>query len=152
MQRAVRFFSKSTESCTTTRPDQHRYIQYPNTSFFFENATNKISFTLVVDDFGIKYFDADLLHILELKKKISIEFSGQKYVGIRLVWDYADNTVTLGMPTTVPDVVARFLLKGLHNKADSPGIYVSLNNMSPDMSTTVDELPPATVAEKSFIM
>ena len=135
---------------------QHGYIQDPNIPSLFENATNNVSFTLVVDDFGIKYTSAaalqDLVRILELKYKISIDISGQKYVGIRLAWDYAANTVTMDMPTTVPDAVARFLPKGPRRKAKSPGIYIPPNYMSPDMGATVDESPPVTPAEKLFIM
>ena len=135
---------------------QHGYIQDPNIPSFFENSLNKVSFTLVVDDFGVKYTGVenlqDLIRVLELRYIIKVDTSGQKYVGIRLAWDYLANTVTLDMPTTVPDAIARFLPKGPRKKARSPGIYIPPNYMSPDMGATVDESPPATTAEKSFIM
>jgi hypothetical protein len=135
---------------------QHGYIQDPNIPSFFENAINQVSFTLVVDDFGIKYTGADtlkdLIRVLELRYIIKVDMSGKKYVGIRLDWDYVANTVTLDMPTTVPDAIARFLPDGPRKKTRTPGIYVPPNYLSPDMSATVDESPPATAAEKSFIM
>jgi hypothetical protein len=62
------------------------------------------------------------------------------------------NTVTLDMPTTVPDAVARFLPKVPRKKAKFPGIYIPPNYKAPDMGATVDESPPATSAEKLFIM
>jgi hypothetical protein len=34
---------------------QHRYYQCANTSSLFHHTTKNIAFTLVVDDFGLKY-------------------------------------------------------------------------------------------------
>ena len=60
---------------------QHGYIQDPNIPSFFENAINQVSFTLVVDDFGIKYTGADtlknLIRILELRYIIKVDMSGE---------------------------------------------------------------------------
>ena len=66
---------------------QHGYIQDPNIPSFFENSINKVSFTLVVDDFGVKYTGVenlqDLIRVLELRYIIKVDMSGKKYVGIR---------------------------------------------------------------------
>ena len=135
---------------------QHGYIQEPNIPSLFINSKNNVSFSLVVDDFGIKYNDnagiKDLIRVLKLKYDIQIDMTGKKYIGLRLEWDYEANTLTIDMPTTVPDAIARFLPMGPRKKAKSPGIYIPPNYLSPDMRATVDESPPATAAEKIFIM
>ena len=50
-------------------------------------------FTLVVDDFGIRYTNKDdvdtLLSALQAcKYKFSIDWNGTQYVGLTLEWDY----------------------------------------------------------------
>ena len=129
----------------------HGYIQDPNIPCLFTHSTNRVSFTLVVDDFGIKYTGKasldDLIRVLELKYVITVDLTGQKYVGIRLAWDYNANTVTLDMPTTIPDAIARFLPNGPRKKAKSPGIYVPPNYMAPDMGATVDDSPFPSLGE-----
>jgi hypothetical protein len=64
----------------------HGYNQDPNIPCLFTHSTNRVSFTLVVDDFGIKYTGKasldDLIRVLELKYVITVDLTGQKYVGI----------------------------------------------------------------------
>jgi endonuclease I len=61
-----------------------------------------ILFSLVVDDFGIKYVGkqhADhLIQAIEQHYKSSKDWEGQLYCGITLKWDYQCHTVDLSMP------------------------------------------------------
>ena len=49
-------------------------------------------FTLVVDDFGIKYVhqeDVDhLISIMRKKYKFKVDFDAKQYIGIHLNWNY----------------------------------------------------------------
>jgi len=51
-----------------------------------------VQFTLVVDDFGVKYAGKE--HVLHLKQtlkenyKVTLEWDGRQYIGITLDWDY----------------------------------------------------------------
>ena len=58
----------------------------------FKHETRDISFTLVVDDFGIKWKkkeDLDhLLNSLEKKYAMKVDMDAKQYVGIDLQWDY----------------------------------------------------------------
>ncbi len=51
-----------------------------------------VQFTLVVDDFGVKYVGKE--HVLHLKQtlkenyKVTLEWDGRQYIGITLDWDY----------------------------------------------------------------
>ena len=61
-----------------------------------------ISFTLWVDDFGIKYIDKahveELLTLLGLHYKMKVDWNGTFYLGITLAWNYTARTVDLSMP------------------------------------------------------
>jgi len=61
-----------------------------------------IAFTLVVDDFGVKYVGkkhADhLVNVLKQNHKISEDRTGSLYCGITLKWDYTQRTLDISMP------------------------------------------------------
>jgi len=105
----------------------HGYMQAPNTPCLFKHLTNSVAFTLVVDDFGIKYThqeDAD--HLLETLRKLYVmtedRASTQKYVGITIDHDRSAATITLSMPGYVEKALKRFG-KAEQQGAKSPLIY-----------------------------
>ena len=71
-----------------------KYNYYPTkrTPGQWQYQTRPISFTLVVDDFGIKYTNEDdinhLFKAIKEKYPLKIDWTGAKYVGINLDWDY----------------------------------------------------------------
>ena len=68
---------------------------------YFRHETRDISFTLVVDDFLIKYTNqADLDHLTESVRqhyKLKVDTEAKQYVGIHLRWDYERRTVKISM-------------------------------------------------------
>ena len=62
----------------------------------------KTTFTLVVDDFGVKYHNTtDALHIINSLKEqysITIDWIGKLYIGITLHWNYKKGLLDLSMP------------------------------------------------------
>ena len=67
------------------------------------HKTKPISFTLIVDDFGVKYTDRkdaqDLMDILDKKyEAVTTDWTGTLYSGISLKWDYKKKKVHLSMP------------------------------------------------------
>ena len=70
-----------------------KYGYYPTdrTPGLWKYQTKSISFTLVVDDFGIKYTNKDNInHLFEAikdKYPLKIDWDGTKYVGIDLEWN-----------------------------------------------------------------
>ncbi len=78
------------------------YYKHVNTPGLWYHKTRPISFTLVVDDFGVKYVnkeDADHL-IASIKSTYTLteDWTGDLYCGISLDWNYADQTVDISMP------------------------------------------------------
>ena len=67
-----------------------KYDYYPTkrTPGLWKHRTRPVSFTLVVDDFGIKYINKDdinhLFQAIKEKYPLKIDWTGVKYVGIDL--------------------------------------------------------------------
>jgi hypothetical protein len=76
------------------RPTQH-------THGLWKHDTRPISFSLVVDDFGVKYVGhKHAEHLMECIKKhynYSSDWKGSAYCGLTLEWDYKNRTVDLYM-------------------------------------------------------
>ena len=134
----------------------HGYIQDPNIPCLFSHTTSPISFTLVVDDFGVKYCNRDdfdeLVRVLELRYKLKTDLSGAKYIGVRLEWDYKENALWHDMPTTCDAAISRFCPNGPPPPQKSPGKYLPPKYGAPDLSATVDDTPLVSEEQKSFIM
>ena len=69
-------------------------------------------FSLVVDDFGIKYVGKQhaqhLFTSLRENYKIIEDWTGELYVGITLNWDYKNRTLDLSMPNYVSKALHKF--------------------------------------------
>ena len=70
-----------------------------------EAQNQKINFTLVVDDFGIKYTNKDnidhLFAAIKDKYPLKIDWEGAKYIEIDLDWNYTKRKVILLMKDTL---------------------------------------------------
>ena len=69
-------------------------------------------FTLVVDDFGIKYIGKEnaqhLIDTIRSQYTMTTDWSGELYCGLTLKWDYANRTVDLSMPGYIEKALRRF--------------------------------------------
>ena len=70
----------------------HGYFECNNTPGLWKHEWKPISFTLVVDDFGVKYVGKEhadhLIQCIKQKYELTEDWSGNLYCGIRLTWDY----------------------------------------------------------------
>jgi hypothetical protein len=77
------------------RPTQH-------TQGIWTHDTRPILFSLVVDDFGVKYVGREhaehLMACIKKKYNISRDWNGTAYCGLTLGRDYKHRTVDLSMP------------------------------------------------------
>ena len=105
---------------------QAGYTQVPNVPFLFRHSTRNIAFSLVVDDFGIKYTaktDADhLITTLRALYDLKVDWDGSEYLGMHIRFDTGKRTATLSMPTYVSKVLRR-LCPNLQRGGPSPAIY-----------------------------
>ena len=110
------------------RLNAHGYSQCTAVPGLWTHVTRPISFTLVVDDFGIKYVGEEhakhLLDVLKEHYEISIDWSGTKFIGLTLDWDYVGRMVHLSMPGYVEKLLIRFNHERPKRKQHSPHPHV----------------------------
>ena len=79
------------------RLEKHGYHQSDKTLGFWKHDTRPISFTLIVDDFGVKYVgkeNADhLINVLKEHYEVAEDWDCTKYCGINLDWDHIKHKV-----------------------------------------------------------
>ena len=80
---------------------EHGYPQSKIIAGLWKHKTNNVTFILVVDDFGVKYIrKGDVDHLISILKKsydITEDWTGTKYIGLTLDWDYSRGKVHLSM-------------------------------------------------------
>jgi hypothetical protein len=90
----------------------HGYAPVRFTPGLWKHNKRQTTFTLAVDDFGIKYFskaDADhLFSALEQKYALTKDWTGTNYLGFTLDWHYDAGYVDLSMPHYVPKALHKF--------------------------------------------
>ena len=100
--------------------EPHGYVPVPFTPGLWRHTSRPISFTLVVDDFGVKYTqreDAEhLMTSLRQQYAVSEDWTGSRYCGLTLAWDYEHGTVDI----SIPGYVARALQRFNHLKPSTP--------------------------------
>jgi hypothetical protein len=78
------------------------YFKNVNTPGLWYHISCPISFTLVVNDFSVKYVNkADVDHLVASIKStytLTEDWTGNLYCGIALAWDYDNRTVDISMP------------------------------------------------------
>ena len=74
------------------RLNKHGYRQSKLVPGLWKHDTRPIQFTLVVDDFGVKYTQLeDVNHLqtaIEQDYTVTVDWTGKRYIGITLDWDY----------------------------------------------------------------
>ncbi len=115
-----------------------------------------ISFTLVVDDFGMKCIDKNTVkHLMSIIKQdytIDTNWEGTQYLGLTLDWDYTKHKVHLSMPGYIKNALIHFS----HEPPDKPQMQ-PYPHTTHTYSTTVqyakaaDSSPAATKAEEKYI-
>jgi hypothetical protein len=80
----------------------HGYHECVNTPGLWRHEWRPITFSLVVDDFGVKYVGKEhadhLIKCIGEKYKLVEDWTGDLYCGIKLNWDYRKRTLDISMP------------------------------------------------------
>ena len=81
---------------------KHGYRQSKLVPGLWTHDWRPISFTLVVDDFGVKYVGEEharhLKGVLEEFYEVATDWEGKKYIGLTLDWDYEQREVHVSLP------------------------------------------------------
>ena len=103
---------------------QHGFKPTKYTPGLWTHNTILITFSLVVDDFGIKYTHKkdilNFINILQQEYTITKDWSGTKYIGLTLEWNYKRGYVDLSMPGYIERALKRFAHPPITKNCDSP--------------------------------
>ena len=106
------------------RLNKHGYFQSKFVPGLWTHKWRPITFTLVVDDFGVKYVGKEHAeHLREVIKKyypVTEEWTGKRYIGITLDWDYVKRQVHLSIPGYVKKGIMQFGHEKPARRQDSP--------------------------------
>jgi hypothetical protein len=94
------------------RLNKHGYFQSKLVPGLWKHTKRPITFTLVVDDFGVKYVGKEhaehLMTVLQEHYQIKADWTGTRYIGIHMAWDYEKGQVHLYMPGYVQRALKLF--------------------------------------------
>eukprot|EP00804_Cyclotella_cryptica_P025587 CCRYP_002823-RE/>CCRYP_002823-RE protein AED:0.29 eAED:0.29 QI:0/0/0/1/0/0/2/0/609 len=86
----------------------------------WRHTTRPIQFVLTVDDFGVKYVGREhadhLYQALCQHYNVTTDWTGDRYIGIHLRWDYVKHQVHLFMPGYVQKALTIFRHKATHRQ------------------------------------
>ena len=135
--------------------NKHDYVQAEHTDGLFTQKLCDISFTLVIDDLGIKYTNKnDVNHlnsIMRSKYKFKVDFDAKQYIGVYLKWDYIKRQVIYSM-----DGYVRNALEELKHILIAQHHYVPSYIERPDYGAKVqyakeDHAPPLSATQIKHI-
>ena len=100
-----------------------------STPGYFHHAHHKLSFCLVVDDFGICYHRlADLNHLVNALSRlyhVKVHSTGTKFLGLMVDYKRAQRTIALSYPNFIKSLLTRVRPDGVKH-ADTPALYTPL--------------------------
>ena len=126
------------------------YSPLRHTPGLWKHESNSVVFSLVVDDFGVKYTNAKhaqhLLNALSQKYDITTDWSGSLYCGLAIEWDYTNKTVNISMPHYAEQVLAQH--QHPHPKrlvhSQSTWIAPTYHTKGPHLTPPLDHSKPLT--------
>ena len=100
------------------------YTPVPRTPSLYQHASRPVTFSLVVDDFGVKYVGQEhadhLINALQQIYEISIDWTGSQYLGLTLKWNYNRREVRVSMPGYIRAALHKFQHKWNQRRQDAP--------------------------------
>ena len=100
------------------------YEPVAQTPSLWRHKYRPITFTLVVDDLGIKYVGDEHFNHLEqaLKQQyeVTVDRKGTKYLGLTIKWNYEQHWVEISMPGYVIKALKKFMHAMKHKIQHAP--------------------------------
>ncbi len=129
------------------RMARHGYNQSKIVPRLWMHNTCQTTFTLVVDDFGVKYMSiVDAQHLIDALQEdyqITIDWTGAKYIGITLDWDYVCRKVHLTMPKYIAKALESFQHPKPKQPQNSPHpCAITIYGAKMQYAEQVDDTPP----------
>ena len=112
----------------------------------WKHDTRPISFSLVVDDFEVKYVGKEnAQHLLDTVRhyyKCSCDWKGEQYCGLTLKWDYKGKKVHVLMPGYVTKALTHFQHPPPVKSQDQPYLHAKPNYGAKTQHATAEVTTP----------
>jgi hypothetical protein len=129
-----------------TRLAQFGYYPARHTPGLWLHKTRPISFTLVVEDFAVKYegkqHTEHLRNALLRTYELTTDWTAMVYSGMTLEWDSKNRTCDISMPGYVSNVLSKFQHDAPKHPQHTPSRYVTPVYGAKTQYATKDETPP----------
>jgi hypothetical protein len=133
------------------RLGEHGYYQSKTVNGLWKHKTRPICFSLVVDDFAVKYVkreDADhLINTIRKYYQMTVDEEATKYIGLTIQWDYINRKAHLHMPGYLDKALVRFNHEKAAKIQNSPYPHVS-PNYGAKIQYVEDELDSPTLSKE----
>ncbi len=138
------------------RLKEHCYTQSKTTPGLCTHEWHPITFSLVIDNFGVKYIGEEhAKHLLQMVQKYYtclLEKEGERYCGLTTKWDYVCKKMHLLMPSYVEKGLKRFQHPPPILPQDQLHQHVKkMYGAKVQLANPLDTSPPLNKAGKKFI-
>jgi hypothetical protein len=134
-----------------TRVSPFGYYPAWHTPGLWLHKTRPISFTLIVDDFAVKYVGKQhaehLRNALLRTYELTTDWTATVYSGMNLKWDYNARTCDIYMPGYVSNVLSKFQHDAPKHPQHTPSRYVTPVYGAKTQYATKDERPSLTAKQ-----
>jgi hypothetical protein len=100
------------------------YVPCQHTHGLWRDVNSDVIFSLVVDDFGVRYTKMEdaqkLMTALKASYRVAEDWAGERYIGLTINWNYAQRTCTISMPGYIERALQRFSHPTPTRPQDSP--------------------------------
>jgi hypothetical protein len=122
------------------------YYPTRHTPGLWLHKSQPIAFSLIVDDFAVKYMGkqhADHLRNALLQSyELTTNWEAKLYSGMSLKWDYKNRTCDISMPGYISNVLSKFQYNASTNPQHTPSRYITPVYGAKTQYATQDETPP----------
>jgi hypothetical protein len=132
------------------------YYPVTHTPGLWRHKHRPVLFSLVVDNFGVKYVGKEhaqhLIDTLSSFYELTVDWDATKYCGITLEWDYVNHTVDLSMPNYVADALHHFQCPTPKHRIHAPSKWPPPSyGTKVQLTSPTDESPKHTAKETKLL-
>lgn len=127
---------------------KYGYHPTKHTPGLWQHDVRPVTFSLVVDDFGIKYVGKEhaehLINALRADYRITVDWEGQLYCALALNWDYNERSVTLSMPGYIAAALHKFQHPTPPKPQHAPHAWTApqYSSKTAQLAMPIDDSPP----------
>jgi hypothetical protein len=122
------------------------YYSARHTPGLWLQKTRPLDFSIIVDDFFVKYVgkvnSEHPRNALLCSYELTTDWVGTVYSGMTSKWDYKNRTCNISMPSYIANVLSKFQRDIPKHPQDTPSRYVMHAYGTKTQYTTRDETPP----------